>query len=423
MEQQQIDTIRQLMEYEASRTAPPEGFPDLPDIPAGRYTDERFFELEKEHILKKSWLFAAHIDEVPEPGSYIVWENAGEPILITHTETGAVKAFYNVCSHRGAPVVGDKCGKRMRLTCGYHAWSYSLDGELMSIRDPEDFGESFDKSSRGLREVRCERFGNLIFVNFDSEAVTLLDWLGPVADEWKEFGFEHSRLAQRHSWVLDCNWKVAMEANTEVYHVKTIHPSTVAPILDCRRNVNTLYPNGHGRMIAPPPQGFEFPGVGGGMQNQPEFESVTEIGRTCTQSYGVFPNWVSPLSQYTLPPLLFWPISINQTLFETWTLAPGWEDGCAPDVWTDKGESLNVVLLEDTGFGEKIQKAMECGGFHGVPLSYQEARIYHWNQSADRMIGIENIPEELRVEQVIGEEWVYPNDPRLALMEKVAVEA
>ncbi len=173
-------------------------------------------------------------------------------------------------------------------------------------------------------------------------------------------------------------------------------------------------------MIAPPPQGFEFPGVGAGGPNMPEFENVTEIGRTCTQSYGVFPNWVSPLSQYTLPPLLFWPLSINQTLFETWTLAPGWEEGFAPDVWTDNGESLNVVLLEDTSFGEKIQKAMECGGFHGVPLSYQEARIYHWNQSADRMIGVENIPEELRVEQVIGDEWVYPNDPRLALMEKVA---
>jgi len=72
------------------------------------------------------------------------------------------------------------------------------------------------------------------------------------------------------------------------------------------------------------------------------------------------------------------------------------------------------VLLEDTQFGLKIQKAMESYAFQGVPLSYQEARIYHWNQAADQMIGVDNIPPELRVEQVIGEEWIYPNDPRLA---------
>ena len=87
-------------------------------------------------------------------------------------------------------------------------------------------------------------------------------------------------------------------------------------------------------------------------------------------------------------------------------------------MWTvNDGESLNAVLLEDTEFGEWIQKSVQSYGFKGVPLSYQEARIYHWNQAADRMIGIDKIPEELRVAQVIGDEWIYPNDPRLDLMQ------
>jgi phenylpropionate dioxygenase-like ring-hydroxylating dioxygenase large terminal subunit len=204
-----------------------------------------------------------------------------------------------------------------------------------------------------------------------------------------------------------------MEANTEVYHVKSIHPSTVAPALDDRRNVNSFYPNGHGRMVAPRPKGgnqnssIELPEL-------PEIETVGEIGRTCTQSYGIFPNWVSPLSHRAIPPLLFWPISINQTLFETWTMVPDWGDGERPDYWTvNDGERLNDVLLEDTEFGEAIQKSMESYGFKGVPLSYQEARIYHWNQQTDRVIGAENIPPELRVEQVMGDEWIYPNDPRV----------
>ena len=409
----QISTIKRLMEYEAARTEPPVGFPNLPDIPAGRYIDQRFFELEKEHLWRKSWLFAAHIDEVPDPGCYMLWENAGQPVIIVHGDDGEIYAHYNTCRHRGAPVVTEKKGRRSRLTCRYHGWTYTHQGELVSVRDPEDFRD-LDFSCRALIPIRCERFGNLIFVNFDDNCISLSEYLGPIAGEWDEFQMDSLRLAARHTFVLNCNWKIAMEANTEVYHVKSIHPSTVAPALDDRRNVNTFYPNGHGRMIAPRPKG-------GNMQSAielpelPEIETVGELGRTCTQSYGIFPNWVSPLSHRAVPPLLFWPLAIDKTLFEVWTMAPDWGDGEGPDYWTENnGERLTQVLLEDTEFGVWIQKSMESYGFRSVPLSYQEARIYHWNQQADRVIGIESIPPELRVEQVIGDEWIYPNDPRVA---------
>jgi len=415
--EQEIATLRKLMEYEASRTEPPRGFPALPDIPGGRYTDPRFFELEKEHIWRRSWLLAGHTDEVPEAGCFRLWERAGQPVVIVRAESGDVNAFYNTCSHRGAPVVTDESGKRPRLTCQYHGWSYSHDGELVAIRDPEDY-RGMDYSCRGLRSIRCERFGNLIFVNFDDKAPTLLEWLGPVADEWQEFQFDKCRLAARHIFDLNCNWKIAMEANTEVYHVKSIHAKTVSPMLDDRRNVNTFYANGHGRMIAPARKGKAALRAAR-MAEYPEIETVGEIGRTCTQSYGIFPNWVSPLSHRTIPPLIFWPNGINKCRLETFTFAPDWGDNPAPDGWTqNNGEMLSPVLLEDTEFGEWIQKSVESYGFKGVPLSYQEARIYHWNQSADRMIGIDNIPAELRVGQVMGDEWIYPNDPRVALMEE-----
>jgi len=417
MNSQEVNTLRALMDYEAGRTAPPVGFPDLPDIPGGRYTDERFFELEKQHIWRKSWLFAAHLDELPEPGCWRLWENAGQPVIIVHADDGQINAFYNTCSHRGAPIVTETSGKRPRLVCKYHGWTYSHSGELLAVRDPEDFG-NLDFSCRGLQAIRCERFGNLIWVNFDDEAPSLRDWLGPVADEWEEFQFGNCRLAARHTWQLNCNWKIAMEANTEVYHVRSIHPKTVYPVLDDRRNVNTFYPQGHGRMVAPrPDRGEQSAEIMSQRAIWNEIETAGEISRTCTQSYGVFPNWVSPLSQYTIPPLLFWPNGINKCIFETWTLAPDWGDGPKPDMWTQNdGKELSPVLLEDTEFGEWIQKSVESYGFKGVPLSYQEARIYHWNQFADKMIGVDNIPEELRVAQVIGDEWMYPNDPRVALL-------
>ena len=106
MEQQEIQTLRALMEYEAARTEPPEGFPHLPDMPCGSLHRPTILRARANaKSSRKSWLFAGHLDEIPEPGCYMKWEQAGEPVVLVHTEQGEVKAFYNVCSHRGAPVV------------------------------------------------------------------------------------------------------------------------------------------------------------------------------------------------------------------------------------------------------------------------------------------------------------------------------
>ena len=124
---------------------------------------------------------------------------------------------------------------------------------------------------------------------------------------------------------------------------------------------------------------------------------------------------MSQLTEFVLAPLLFWPNGIDKCRLECWTIAPDWGDGEGPDYWTvNNGERLCDILLEDTEFGTQIQRSMESPGFKGVPLSYQEARIYHWNQRADLMIGPEQIPANLRVPQVISDDWIFPNDPRLA---------
>ena len=138
MSPEEVQTLRNLMEFEAARTAPPDGFPGLPDIPAGRYNDPRFFELELQHIWRKSWLLAAHIDELPEPGSFMLWENAGQPVLLVHDTDGNVNAFYNTCSHRGAPVVTEQSGRKKRFACPYHGWTYSDKGELLAL-NPQTF--------------------------------------------------------------------------------------------------------------------------------------------------------------------------------------------------------------------------------------------------------------------------------------------
>jgi phenylpropionate dioxygenase-like ring-hydroxylating dioxygenase large terminal subunit len=425
MDQREVEQLKAMMEWEGARTAPPPGFPALPDMPAGRYTSPELFALEQQHIFRKSWLFAGHIDEIPEPGCFVQWDNAGEPLILVHGSDGVVRAFYNTCRHRGAPVVTVPRGKASRLMCGYHNWTYKTDGTLVGVPEPRDFA-ALDLSCRSLIAVRCERFGNCIFVNFDDQAVPLLDWLGPLADEWAEFGFDRVRLAARHSFELKCNWKVAMEANMEVYHVPFIHPETVAPLVDSKRNFNSFYPHGHARMLAPPPPQTNRAHVRA-IDSPPgwqQIETVGELGRTCTQSYTLFPNWVSPLSNYFIPPLIFWPTGLGTTRLELVTLALDWGDGPAPDLWTvpdasqPNGRAMSPIILEDTQFGEAIQRSMASSGFRSVPLSYQEARIYYFHQQCDRMIGLDRIPPGLAVDPVIGSEWVWPRDPRLGQMRR-----
>ena len=205
----------------------------------------------------------------------------------------------------------------------------------------------------------------------------------------------------------------------EVYHVPFIHPETVAPLVDHRRNVNTIYPNGHARMLAPGPANTnrEHMRLIDSPPEWHEIDTVGELGRTCTQSYTMFPNWVSPLSNYFVPPLIFWPTGLNTTRLELITMALDWGDGPTPNLWTlNDGKKLSPVIAEDTQFGEAIQKSMESDGFKSVPLSYQEARIYSFHQSCDKMIGLDNVPGHLAVAQVIGDDWTYPNDPRVAQM-------
>ena len=133
------DRIKDQMSFETARVAPPHGFPKLSDIPAGRYVDPEFLSLEQDRLWKRSWLYGGHEDQLPEPGSWFLVRNTGSPILIVRDLGGTVRAFYNTCRHRGGPLVKEDAGQSRGFVCGYHGWSYTLEGELTAIRDKRDF--------------------------------------------------------------------------------------------------------------------------------------------------------------------------------------------------------------------------------------------------------------------------------------------
>ncbi len=414
----ETESLKRLMAYERRRTGPPDGFPAFPDLPGKRYTDASFYELERLHLWRKSWLFAGHLDEIPERGCYKLFESAQQPVVILRVDADddtKVRAFYNTCRHRGAALVREPYGRADRLVCGYHGWTYDHGGRLVALRDERDF-VGLDKSCRSLHPVRVETLGKFLFVNFDSNARPLAETFGEFLPQWQQFRFDALRFVQRDRFELNCNWKIAMEANMEVYHVPSIHPTSVATLLDHRGNVNTLYAGGHGRMVAPsrPTRGRNDPDDG-----RPDIESVGEIARTCTLSFNLVPNLVSPMSAKGFPIMLFWPTGLRTTTLEIWWFGKDWAPAEKPPAWAQYIAFFNDVVAEDTQFGNWIQKAVESYAYGGVPLSYQEARIYHWHQALDTIIGIENVPASLRVAPVIGADWLYPNDSerRLAAAE------
>lgn len=394
----QTQKIKDDMAAEKARRAPPEGFPALSPIAAGRYTDEDFLALEQAHMWRKSWVYACHMDEIPDIGSFLLWKNLGSPILIVRGPEGEPLAFYNTCRHRGAPVVAEDKGIAKGFMCRYHGWTYGLDGSLKALRDTRDFAD-FDKSCKGLIPVRCERWGNWIYVNEDPDAETLHDYLSPIREEMEEFDPGSLRFVDRNSFEVPCNVKVLLDAFLETYHLKSIHQNTVDRFLDHLGTTITLWPRGHSRMVTPNRrEDWVDPGTIG----MPKIDGVSEIPAKNNVSYNIFPNLVMPPSDSGIPILTFFPKSNTTMIVECHWFSPDWGTEGPSKLWKKRIENFERILEEDTQFAPEIQESVQSKGCQGMSLSYQERRIYHWHEELDRRIGHNNLSPELAVEPLMG---------------------
>lgn len=396
----QLDDFER-MDYERSRKAPPADFPKLPDIPGVRYVDPAFLELERERMWKRAWLYAGHMDQLPNPGSWFLTRNSGSPVIVLRDMKGDLRAFFNTCQHRGAPLVTDESGEGRGFVCPYHGWSYKLDGKLVAVRDKRDFVD-LDFDCRSLVSVRAETLGNLIFINEDPDAQPLMEHLGPMRDELDQYQLDTLRLVDSRSYDVACNAKVMIDAFLEVYHISSIHEHTVDRFLDHRGMIVTLWPNGHSRMCTPNSRpDWKDPGARG----MPIVETVGPLAANNNVSYHIYPNFVMPASPTGVPILQFWPMGPNACRIVSSWIAPNYDKDNPDPLWETRLSNWERILYEDLQFGPQIQASLESAGFKGVPLNYQERRIYHWHEELDRRIGLNQVPPEARVEQVLHD-WV-----------------
>ena len=191
-------------------------------LPSSLYTDPGVFVTEKEKIFCRTWQVIGHASQVANPGDYFTSEIVGEPILCVRGTDRRLRGFYNVCRHRAGPAA-EGCGSRKLFRCGYHGWTYDLDGTLISATEIEGV-QGFRPEDFSLSPVQVEEWFNLVFVNLDPQAPPLLDTLGGLPEQAGKFAFGEMKLFERRTYDMKCNWKTYVDNYLEGYHLPSVHP-------------------------------------------------------------------------------------------------------------------------------------------------------------------------------------------------------
>ncbi len=389
--------IRDRLATDKGRTAPPPEAIPVPPIPPARYVDPAFHALELERVFGRSWLFAGHESEWPDPGSYRQYTRSGEPILIVRGEDGVLRAFYNSCRHRGAPVTRDECGTARRLTCQYHSWSYGTDGTLKAVPDARSFA-GLDTGELGLVPVRCETWEGWVFVNEDLQGPSLVEYLGPICDQMVEIDGPGMRLVGTQVHHLACNWKLMVDAFLEVYHIRTVHPDNAALLYDDQATTVAMLPHGHSRLTVDKRDELrDFPMV------SPEFDnpSVPLLWRQTSTSFGIFPNLVVPMDTGAFTFLCMWPTAVDRTELELRWYAPNWGDGDVPDDHQFRMTLFDTVMSQDTANMAPIQATVSSRGARPFQIGWHERLIHHFHRAVDLAIGPDRLPPGLAVSDAL----------------------
>ena len=194
------------------------------DIPFERYINPEFFKAEMDNMWTKVWQWACREENIQEVGDYIVYDIGKYSIIVMRSSANEIKAFYNSCMHRGTKLKhSGTSGHSQEISCPYHGWSWNLNGSLREIPNQWDFSH-VDEDKFNLREVLVDTWGGFVFINMDTAAPSLHEYLGETIDHFKNWGMENRYTSIHIQKELPCNWKAAMEAFMENYHTRVVHP-------------------------------------------------------------------------------------------------------------------------------------------------------------------------------------------------------
>ena len=197
--------------------------------PTEAFLSPAYARAERERLWPKVWQMAGRVEELPEVGSFITYDILDDSILIIRTAKDKLKAFHNVCPHRGRRLVSTPpgenraSGKKQRFVCGFHGWTFDLDGKNVFVLDDQDWKGFLNEDRTRLSEVKVDTWGGWVFINMDPHCVSLREFLEPAASILDPFEFEKMRYKWRQWVIYPANWKTSLEAFMEPYHVAGTH--------------------------------------------------------------------------------------------------------------------------------------------------------------------------------------------------------
>ena len=220
-------------------------------LPSSWYRDPRRYERERQVIFRRNWMLLSWSARMREPGDYVTTNIAGFPVFAIRDENGVVRAFHNVCRHRGAQLLAKEAGQCGKLVvCPYHNWSYTWDGRLKKATDFAD-GVRLDPEAWSLHEVDADEWRGLVFVRIDRGGETLREWLGPVDELAADYPIERQQNFMSKQRDCDVDWKTYGENYLECYHCRTMHPGLCESLDIERYQIDVLQPEGLFHMHAP----------------------------------------------------------------------------------------------------------------------------------------------------------------------------
>jgi phenylpropionate dioxygenase-like ring-hydroxylating dioxygenase large terminal subunit len=334
-------------------------------LPWSWYRDADVLRREHDRIFLRSWQYVGHRAQAAEPGSFFTGALGLAPIVVTRARDGELRAFLNVCRHRGF-VVAEGAGRRETLQCRYHAWTYELDGRLRAAPRSEREG-GFDAEELSLAPLRLDTWGPFVFVNANSDAAPLAEALGPVPAQLAEIlDVEALEFRFRTDFTLEANWKVACENFLECYHCALAHPAFAAAV--------DVSPDAYGLAT----DGLTSSQFGALRTNGDSFLARGEVGRS--QFHFLWPNFginVFPgRPNLSCGPIV--PLGPDRTArFLDYFFAPD-----VDQAWLDElMEFDDRIGREDTALVEGVQRGLRAGVLtEGRVLSESEQLVAHFQR-------------------------------------------
>jgi phenylpropionate dioxygenase-like ring-hydroxylating dioxygenase large terminal subunit len=436
------------MSAETSIDPSPNGHWDQPPVDrhgldGRRYTSAEFFADEWEGMWTKVWLLLGRESAMSEPGSFQVEEVGPESIIMVRQDDGSIRAFYNVCQHRGSRLMFGASGQVEKFVCPYHSWTYATDGQLTVAQDSEDFPQNPCDHIR-LSELRCETFAGFVWVTMHDDPPTLREYLGPLWDDWVTYGPDDWQRVTALTVNVPCNWKVLQDNFCESYHLPTVHPQLRDSHEDSYLHTDfDMSSTGHNRMIMkgatpsvtqygnePPlpeplaerltmwdmdPAQFEDRALDvraalqeqmrvlGAQRGHTHYPNLNDQQLTDAHHYNVFPNCSLTFGPdgVLLQRMRPHPTDPQQCVFDHWYYAfvPAGTDvvGAQTNIRVDGIEAehqvfdfgdqpMGIIPDQDIAITTGQQLGVRSRGYKGAYISGQETRIAWFHQVIDEYI-------------------------------------